>query len=70
MAFVMIENIAFAPVDIGLFGAIRVMFGSQGIAELVKELFPFLGGLRVVLRRGKAGHVYFSCAEKLNVVIL
>jgi hypothetical protein len=70
MALVVIDNVAFAPVHIGLLGAVRVMFGPQRIAELVEEFFPFLGGVRVVLRRGKAGHVYFSCAEKLKVDIL
>lgn len=70
MALVVIEDVAFTPVQVGLFGAIRIMFGSYGIAELVEEFFPIPGGLRAVLRRGRVGHIYFSCAEGLNVDIL
>ena len=39
------------------------MFGPEGVAELIKEFLPFLDGMRVVLRRGGAGHVVFLCSE-------
>lgn len=33
------------------------MLGPQCIAELVKEVLPFLGGLRIVLRRDHPVHL-------------
>lgn len=44
VAFVVIEDVAAAPFDVGLFGAVGVVLGADGIAELFEELFPLLGG--------------------------
>lgn len=34
--FVVIEDVAADPIEVGFFGAIGVMFGAQGIGELVE----------------------------------
>lgn len=37
------DDVAFDPVDIGLFGAVGVVFGAQGFLDLLKQFF----GLRI-----------------------
>jgi hypothetical protein len=44
MAFVVVEDVAAAPFDVGLFGAVGVMFGADGVAELFEEFFLFWRG--------------------------
>jgi hypothetical protein len=46
MPFFMIKDIAFAPIDIGLFGAVGIMLGTNGIAKLIEQLFIFIEGGR------------------------
>lgn len=50
MALAVEEDVALDPVLVGLFGAVGVMFGAQGVADLIHELFP-VGG-RFGLERG------------------
>ena len=48
VAFVVVEDVAATPFDVGLFGAVGVMLGADGVAELFEEFFLFgrvlLGG--------------------------
>ena len=37
VAFVVMKDVAANPIDVGLFGAERVVVGSNGIAHLFKE---------------------------------
>ena len=43
VAFVVKNDVAFDPVFVGLFGAVGVVFGAKGIADLVHEFFGFSG---------------------------
>lgn len=43
VAFAVEEDVAFDPVFVGLFGAVGVVFGAQGVADLVHEFFGFWG---------------------------
>jgi hypothetical protein len=42
MPFLMIQDIALAPIDIGLFGAVGIMLGADRIAKLVEQFFIFI----------------------------
>ncbi len=42
VAFVVEEDEAAHPVDVGFFGAVGVVFDAQGVAELVEEFFSHL----------------------------
>jgi len=44
VAFVVKEDVAASPVEIGLFGAVGVVFGADGIAHAVEEFFVLGGG--------------------------
>lgn len=61
VALVVVKDITLAPVDIGLFGAIGVVFGADGIPKLVEELFPLWG--RVCWRGWLFRHINSPCAE-------
>ena len=37
------ERVAFAPVEVDLFGAIRVVLGTDGVAELIEKFFSLRG---------------------------
>lgn len=54
MAFMMKEDEAFDPVEVGFFGADRVVFGTKRVTNLIKE---FRGGWSVIeiLRLSKNG---------------
>lgn len=43
------EDVAFDPIFVGLFGTVGVVFGAQGVADLLHELF---GGVRRFLGVG------------------
>ena len=49
VTFVMEEDEAFDPVDVGFFGAIGIMFEAQGFADLVEKFFCHR---RLILSRG------------------
>ncbi len=40
MSFVIVEDVAFDPVSIGLFGAVGTWFEANVVSELVKESPP------------------------------
>ena len=40
VALVVKEDKAPDPIDIGLFGTIRVMFGAKSVTDLFEQLFP------------------------------
>ena len=44
VAFLVEEDVAFDPFDVGLFGAVGVVFGAEGFAHLIEQFFG--GGLR------------------------
>ena len=37
VAFAMEEDVAFDPIFLGLFGAVRVMPGADGVGDLIEE---------------------------------
>ena len=39
VSFLMEEDVAADPVYVGFFGAVGVVFGAQGVGELVEEFF-------------------------------
>ena len=43
VAFFMEEDVAFDPVCVGLLGAVGVMFGAEGVADLFHEFFSLRG---------------------------
>lgn len=49
MALIMMEDVALAPIEVGLFGTVGVVLGTDGVAKLVEEFFPLQG--RCLLRR-------------------
>lgn len=51
MAFVVVEDVAATPFDVGLFGAVGVMLGANGVAELFEEFFPLRRGGCLFWRR-------------------
>jgi len=38
----MVEDVALTPVNVGLFGAIGIMFSTNSVAELVEQFFSLL----------------------------
>lgn len=43
VAFAVVEDVAFDPVFVGLFGAVGVVFGAYGIGDLVEEFARRVG---------------------------
>lgn len=39
MALVVMEDVALAPIEVGLFGAVGVVLGADGVAEPIKKFF-------------------------------
>jgi len=44
VAFFVEEDVAANPFDVGLFGALGVVFDADGIADLFEEFFALRGG--------------------------
>ena len=45
VAFVMKEDVAFYPLFVGLFGAVGVVFETDGVGDLVEQFFACCWGL-------------------------
>ncbi len=66
MALVVMEDVAFAPIEVDLLGAVGVVLGADGVAKLIEKFFP-CGDDGGLLRGegGRTGIVRFSiCRAK------